>query len=132
MPPARTIIVDTATILRNIAEQAEQQRLDAHATAADKAAFWLNDGLHLGSSPERRQKLAERDRAEELARLLPLAPWVPRNLESLAGKPLTSSERIRHQQAMRALEVDGFVELEPRHVRLTDAGRAAVEQVPTS
>ena len=103
MPPKRTIHVDTNRILTSIAEQAAEQ----HTAALERTATY---------------------RDQERVQVLEVAAWVPRNLEALAGKPLTPSERIRHQQAMRKLEADGLVRLDTVHVRLTEAGRAFVDR----
>ncbi|MCE9547387.1 MAG: hypothetical protein K8T25_18100 [Planctomycetia bacterium] len=42
----------------------------------------------------------------------------------------TPSERIRCQQAIKGLEVDGLVERFNRRIRVTDAGRARLKGVP--
>ena len=98
MPPARRIHVDTDHIIATIASDAAESML-----AALERTRWYKE-------PQRGETLA-------------LAEWVPRNLAHLAGYPLTPSERIRHQQAMRQLEADGLVHLDARHVRLSDAGK---------
>jgi hypothetical protein len=104
MPPAKTIFVDVPQMLRNALRIGTEQAAAANA--------WHD------AHPMMR---GEEVRHEDLQR----AEWVPRNLELLAGKPLTASERIRHQQALRRMEADGLVDLAPRFVRLTDAGREA-------
>lgn len=103
MPPPKTIFVDTDRMLRSIAEQAEEQRAAALIRTADFGA------------PQRQEALR-------------LAAWVPRNLVSLAGRKLTPSERKRHQEAIRRMEIDGLVCLGARHVRITDAGRARLAE----
>lgn len=111
MPPAKSIFVDKERILARVAEVAAAQA----ASTND-----YHDGTPLMYGDEIRQRKLLRD------------AWVARDLEDLAGKPLTASERIRHQQAIRQLEADGLVELEPRWVKLTEAGRVRVASAATT
>ena len=101
MPPPRRIIPDPSRMLASIRQTAAEQREAALART-----------IHY----------AESQRQEALR----LARWVPRDLAALAGHPLTASERKRHQEALRRLEVDGLVVLDSRHVRLTEVGEAEV------
>jgi hypothetical protein len=103
MPPARSIFIDTNHILRSIAEQASEQREDAI---------------------RRTENLMHREQL--LQEALEDAQWVARDLVALTGRALTASERIRAQQAVRRMEADGLIQLDMRHVRLTDAGREAL------
>lgn len=106
MPPQRTLHVDVNKLLATIATHAEAQRA---AT---------------------RERLSVDSFGPDVARdLVDQARWAPRDLTWLAGRPLTASERIRHQQAMRKLEADGLVVLGTRHVRLTEAGREHVAKL---
>jgi hypothetical protein len=107
MPPKQTIHVDTNRILTSVASQAASQ----HAAALERTVHY---------------------RAQERQQVLALAVWVPRDLVALTGKLLTPSERIRTQQAIRQLEVDGLVDLDARHIRLTEAGRKMAKQLTTT
>lgn len=98
MPPPKTIFVNRSAILANIARIASEQ----HAAAlAEKYDF---------------------HRERKLSRWV----WVPRDLPLLAGKPLSASERKRHQEALRAMEAEGLIVLDTRHVRL-----ATITEGPT-
>lgn len=101
MPPPKTIIVDRSRILATIKATAAAQRA---AVLAEREAY---EGQH--------------------ERLLRDAQRVPRDLPTLAGKPLTASERKRHQEAMKAMEGEGLIYLDTVWVKLTEAGYAAVE-----
>jgi hypothetical protein len=101
MPPPRTIHVDRLTILANI-RQAAAEQLEA---ALVRTATY---------------------REQERVGVLALAAWVPRDLQRLAGKLLTPSERKRHQEALRAMAAEGLVALDARHVKLLPAGVAAL------
>lgn len=104
MPPARTIIVDVDRMLAAVAE-----------VAAEQQAAALSQLVGTMHAEERRPEAIEESQ------------WVARDLARLAGRLLTASERIRHQQAVRQMAADGLIELRPRWVRLTDKGRAQVE-----
>lgn len=118
----QTVFVDVNRILANIAVVADRQRVATEArTKKDARSFWI--GGHFHRAPlEERQKKCEAAIAEQLAEQLPRAAWVPRDLPALAGRELSPSERIRHQQTLRKLEGDGLVVIASRHVRLTEAG----------
>jgi hypothetical protein len=106
MPRPRTIFVDRIGMLKSIATQVIMQRDSTHKAADEDAAFFY--GGHIRMDEAEREKRVAACRQHYLDKHLPETDWVPRNLETLAGKPLTSSERIRHQQAMRAMEGDGL------------------------
>jgi hypothetical protein len=97
MPPTRTIIVDRYKLLESIQRLAAEQ----HADALDRTVHYR-----------------EQERDDALMR----AQWVPRDLGRLAGRPLTPSERKRHQQAIVAMEAEGLVSLGVRLVKLLPAG----------
>ena len=97
MPPPRTIHVDTRQILASIRDIALAQLPEALALCKYSS-----------------------DREAEAAAM---ASWVPRKLDRLAGKPLTASERKRHQQALRQMEADGLIWIDTIHVKLTPLGR---------
>ena len=48
--------------------------------------------------------------------------WPMQDLSAWAGRELTPSERLRHQEAIRKLEHDGLIERQTRYVTLTEAG----------
>src|SRR5262245_60481838 len=103
MPPPRTIHVDRPKMLQTIRQLAAEQRV----AALERTVYY--------DEPRRQEVLA-------------MAHWVPREVSRLAGKPLTPSERKRHQEALRAMADEGLVLLNGIHVRLTDAGvEAAVD-----
>jgi hypothetical protein len=102
MPPQRSIIVDRTKMLQTIASLTAEQ----HADAMDRTRTWGD--FH------RTKALNE-------------AQWVRRNVKRFAGRLLTPSEAKRWQQAIVEMGVEGLVDLSPSHVRLTDAGRAALE-----
>jgi hypothetical protein len=55
------------------------------------------------------------------------------DLPAFAGRSLTPSERLRHQEAIHALEAAGLVQvfgIRATNVKLTDAGIAAIEVAP--
>lgn len=104
MPPAKTIFVDKAAMLQTVLTTAAEQ-----AAAAEEETRHMMHGY-----------LA-------LPKLLAKAEWVNREVSFLAGRPLTASERIRHQQALRELAADGLVEVGTRQCRLTDAGRESLK-----
>ena len=102
MPPPRTIHVDRTNMLLTILHLATEQ-----TARAMERTIWY-------AEPQRNETLA-------------MALWVPREVSRLAGKPLSPSERKRHQEALRAMADEGLVLLNGIHVKLTTAGVAAVE-----
>lgn len=60
----------------------------------------------------------------DLERQRNAAFWQPQDLERWAGRLLTASERIRHQEAIRQLDAAGLIDRDGRRVALTAAGWA--------
>jgi hypothetical protein len=56
--------------------------------------------------------------------------WFPRDLAAIAGRPITASERIRYQQAVRKIEEDGLLCIDNRHLKLSPAGHELLEGAP--
>lgn len=108
MPPQRTIIVDTDRMLTTIAAIAAKQHAAVVADHEAQPEFYYEGRLEAELSD---------------------AKWAPRDLQILAGKSLTASERIRHQQAIRRLADDGLVVLDTRNAKLTNAGLQHVAQL---
>lgn len=104
MPPQRSITVDRTKMLSSIARLTEEQREDA----MNRSLTW--------HEYHRSKLLAE-------------SQWVRRNVKTFAGRLLTPSEAKRWQQALVEMGMEGLVDLTPSHVRLTDAGRAALESL---
>jgi hypothetical protein len=113
----RTNFVDSTAILTAIHHQAAEQRAELLRLRGDAPIA--------GLTPYRRS-LAERTIADALE----LSAWVARDLQRLAGRPLTASQRKSHQAAVRALAADGLVDLLPRRIRLTASGRKALNETP--
>jgi hypothetical protein len=104
MPPPKSIFVDRGRILATIGQRAAEQLQEA----IERTSHYFQ--------PQREQALA-------------MAAWVPRDLQLLAGRLLSASERKRHQQALVAMAAEGLIDLGTRHVRLTPAGAAALMAV---
>lgn len=102
MPPQRSIIVDSRRMLQSIADIADEQ-LEA---AKERTRFWSDE-----------QRMNALDEAQ----------WVRRRVGTFARTVLTPSQAKRWQQRLVEMGVEGLVELTPSHVRLTAAGRAALE-----
>lgn len=123
MPRPKTIIVNDLALLRSIYEHTQEVlrlfRRDAtklkKAKAASKSySAWVDycDAVHL-------VKYVKKN-------------GVGYDLEAFAGRPVTPSERIRLQQAIRRLAQQGMLRLggdRAAQVRVTPRGRDAIQSV---
>lgn len=115
MPPPRTIIVDVEALYAAIASAWQADCVEAACNietaeetqqAAHGKNLWAN--------------AAARSAARHYAELLALGTRY--DLERFAGRALTASERIRHQQAVRSLEAAGKVERIGQRIKPTKEG----------
>lgn len=102
MPPQRTIIVDSKRMLQSIADLSDEQVEDTR----ERTRTW----------------------GDRQAAALAEAQWVRRRVGTFARTVLTPSQAKRWQQRLVEMGTEGLVELTPSHVRLTDAGRASLDE----
>lgn len=111
----KTIHVDRLGLLRVIAQQVVKNVAGIDRELAEiRAEYTVRDW----------QRVCDLNRERQAV----LSP--EQNLQQWAGRALTDSERIRHQQAVRQLESDGLLVRAGRRVSLTAAGwqAAGLEQ----
>ncbi len=120
----RTIHVDRDALLAAIlaAEEAELRAVEEGLRAVE-AAHQAGELDGYGANL-RQHRLNDRREA---------AAWVPYNLPTLAGRPLTASELVIHRKELRAMVDAQLIDLhpprKPNHIALTPAGLARVDQL---
>ena len=108
----RSIIIDCSALLTAIASD-----ICDDVAAIDAELSQLQGDGNTAWTP-----FGYRSHRSYLLRLREDSFSVEQNLSRWAGRPLTDSERIRHQQAVRQLEADGLIVRDGRQVSLTPAG----------
>jgi hypothetical protein len=123
MPRRRTIYVDEMKLLARIAKFMADTIADLNAEADRLEAEYHCDR---GRYEAWRECCGFRTVRDEI-----LKYGIKYDLPAFAGRDLTPSERIRHQEAIRRLSDRGLVILygdRASRVEITKAGRAALEQ----
>ena len=125
----QTIYVDSNALLAGIARATREVLADIDAELAE---------LNAREAVKHDFQTGQTIYALERYRRTIKSDGVLYDLSAFAGRRLSPSERIRYQQALRAMAATGLVELlgkKARRVKITPAGLAAIDaklcEVPT-
>jgi cytochrome c2 len=114
MPPPKSIIVNPPEILRAIDRISTENRKALEQHLAELPSCGLSD-------------FAEYQAKCAIEHDLKNADWVKRDLNAIAGREITASERIRYQQAVRKLADDDLLWIDTVWLKLSPTGRELVE-----
>jgi hypothetical protein len=116
----KTIFVDPAAVLTAIGREIITAVADIDRQLSELSGDGGSTWTEYGHRSHRSYLLCRRQ----------AAAWPEQDLARWAGRPLTDSERIRHQQAVRQLVADGLLERDGRRVTVTPAGWQAAGMEP--